>query len=111
MKLIKLVCAATVMSFASIASADPAEVLHDSGCLQLDSNGALLISDTDMTVHANSENGNITFKCKSEGVFNDTGKRLVFDFDNTGFTCSGQTNWQQVLTPSGNAITRCHAKF
>ena len=102
---------APMLFLSTTAFAEPAEVLHDTSCVQFDSNGTPFISDSDMTVITNSENGNIMFKCKSSGVLNDTGKRQVFTINNTGYTCHGQENWKQVLTPSGEAITRCHAKF
>lgn len=111
MNKIKLISTGCCILFAQAVFAEPAEVLKNQSCLQFDSDFATSLSDSNITVNANSANGNITFMCKSSGLKNDTKKRMVFNFDNTGFTCKGGTNWQQILTPSGQAITRCHAKF
>lgn len=108
---IKLIAVSCCVFFANVVAAEPAEVLRDQSCLQFDSDYVTSLSDSNITVNTNSANGNITFMCKSSGFKNDTKKRMVFNFDNTGFTCLGDTNWQQILTPSGQAITRCHTKL
>ncbi len=110
-KIMGLVLVTASACSTSLAYAEPADVLHDTGCIQFDSNGIRFLSDSDMKVYANSEEGNIKITCRSSGVFNDTGERLVYNFANTGFTCKGDTRWEQVLTPNGSAITRCHSNF
>lgn len=95
------------------AQAESAEIAQGLMCYQLDSKGGLVKTYNSMNVNSRSKTEAGMFHCKGEGLFNDTGKTIVYDYENTGskYTCMGSKNWVQILTPNGIAITNCHMKL
>jgi hypothetical protein len=57
-------------------------------------------------VQTPSGRSNVT--CTVTGVSNTTGRAVHWDFENTGNTCGGGTDWKQTLSASGNAKLVCH---
>ena len=95
-----------------------AEVLRftDDFCTFIDGNGNIVVVDGGHggTVRTNSHNGNINGFCKVNGLANDTGGEVVWNFGNTGFGCliGGEItlNWEITVSADGNGIFHCHFK-
>jgi hypothetical protein len=104
-----------IISLTSPALAEGADVLRTNGCIVFDANGVPVFDPEAQVqiVNTNNKNGNISATCKGQlpapGVLPD--RALRFNFENTGFFCivPGNEDWQEVVTPSGQAHLTCHA--
>ncbi len=100
-----------------INAQNSAIVIHsDEKCAVFDGNMNIFTTEGYKAVVTRSKNGNITLTCKADGVPNETGKVLKYNFENTGIPCVFKTdegvqitqNWKEVLSPSGHASYICH---
>ncbi len=102
-----------------INAQNSAIVIHSNEkCAVFDGNMNIFTTEGYKAVVTKSNNGNITLTCKADGVPNETGSVLKYDFENTGIPCVFKTdegvkiteNWKEVLSPSGHASYICHFK-
>jgi hypothetical protein len=107
--LVAAVAVTSVLQYSAPARADSAVVIKDISCIVLDGNGHLYEADASHAVITSS--GNTNFKCSATNVPNSTGGAVHFDFNNTNLTCGtpggGTTDWQEVVSASGNATLTC----
>ena len=96
---------------ATLAQNNRAFVINDLGCAVPDGSGAPFATTDSHFVLAFSANGSTLAQCSATGVPNTTGKSVRWNFANTGAACQTflgpTTNWQAVVTPSGNATIVC----
>ena len=84
-----------------------------SACGVLDSNGACVVTPFRSV---SNNGGHEVEKTWADGVFNDTGKAVHWNFANTGYTCQSDatgaitTNWSETLSASGHAEVTCQFK-
>ena len=94
--------------------------VEKNGCVMGDTRGNPM-NTTDAKVvpqvHIDIKTGTITYKCTAT-VPNDTGKVLIFNFDNTdGVKCGSvdfdflTTDWQETIPTNGNAKLVCHVTY
>jgi hypothetical protein len=103
----------TLFAFSGVAAANNAAVvINDQGCQLLDGNGGVVDADSDHSVITSSGNGLLS--CNVQGVPNDTGKAVHYDFDSTGMTCDTlagvATAWREIVSASGSATLTCQVK-
>lgn len=94
-----------------LAVAEPAVVIDGNNCgLLLEGGG--FTSGVGNKITTNSTNGNITLTCSQDLPPTDSGRSVIFNFDNTQIKCvvSGYAtdDWHQVISRSGNAKLTCH---
>ncbi len=124
MALSVLAAAVVVVSAKSSALADaPAVVITDTPCLFLDGNGFLALASESQAVVTDSGNSKIT--CTGQVTPSSSAQGAVhWNFDNTGRLCSTSRglflpthhrppfpvtrDWEEVVTPSGQATLSCH---
>ena len=113
---------ALVLALPAISRAESeqaAVVINGGGCTVRDSSGAdVLATDVHKTI-TNNKNGNVTLRCQAKDVPNDTGKAVLWDFNNTGGRKCGidvngsfvmTDDWQETLSADGRATIVCHIK-
>jgi len=120
------VAAVMVVSTRSSAKADsPAVVITDPSCDFLDGNGSFALASDSQAVITDSGNSKIT--CTGQVTLSSTAQGAVhWNFDNTGLLCSTSSgllppphhhhgppppltrDWEEVVTPSGQAKLSCH---
>jgi hypothetical protein len=92
-------------------STNSAVVIKDSGCGLLDRNGSFTSTTTNQIVDTSSSNSKITCKAQVTPSVTATGA-VHWNFANTGIMCSttfGLTqDWEEVVSPSGQATLQCH---
>ena len=105
----------TLFAFSGVTAANNAAVVindSDEGCWLLDGNGGVVLADSDHSVITSSGNGLLS--CNVQGVPNDTGKAVHYDFDSTGMTCDTlagvATAWREIVSASGSATLTCQVK-
>ena len=112
MKLIRLLFATVLMLFVSVAYADPAIIITDFGCTMLDGNGGFFgTTDTKVVNSNNGKGGQINFACYANGVPNDQGRAVHWDYDSTGLGCNtlfgSTTDWKAVIDTEGYGHLKC----
>jgi hypothetical protein len=103
------------------ASAQVYVIISDGACMLVDGNGVqqMLPPGNPVKFHqviTKDDEGNVNATCKGDVEPSKTKKSAVhWNFENTGYTCfiGGQypglptTDWQEVVTPKGNATLIC----
>lgn len=116
-KYLMVVCAlAGLFTFGAVPamsdSDNSAVMIKDFGCGVLNGNGNVEFAEGRISVKTHG--GTTTLVCKAKGVLNDSGKAVVWNYDNTGFMCGtagGPTAyWQNTVSASGNATLVCHVR-
>ena len=112
MKLCRLVCTVALMCISVSAYAKSATNERGNGCKV--ANGELQMisaNNARQSLIENAERGILTYRCIVFKVSNPTGKKLKFNYKNTGKQCitsHGSTKrWQQSLSPKGKAELIC----
>ena len=100
-----------------LADTAPAEIFifADGECGMLDEFGAGFVMGEGVQISANSANGNVTLICSAEADRPESGRSVIWNYDNTGGslcgTLDGATDdWHQVISASGKAKLTCHLK-
>ena len=115
--LVSLCATFALTSGLALADTTPAEIFifTDGECGMVDEflTGAIL--GEGKQISANSANGNVTLICKAETDRPESGRSVVWNYDNTGGmlcgTLDGATDdWHQVISASGKAKLTCHLK-
>jgi|ERR671939_1692035 hypothetical protein len=95
--------------------------IEQDGCVMGDADGNPISTSNakvlQVQMTSSSSTGTISYKCTAT-VPNDTGKVLIFNFDNTdGAKCSSvnfhflTTDWQETISTNGNAQLICHVTY
>jgi hypothetical protein len=90
-------------------------------CVMGDANGNLISASNakvlQVQMTSSSSTGTISYKCTA-AVPNDTGRAVIFNFDNTdGAKCGSvnfhflTTDWQETISTNGNAQLICHVTY
>ena len=94
-----------------LSYADPAIIITQFGCGLTDGFGGFVFTTDSHTVISYDTNGNTILKCKAEEVAHPGGEAIHWNYNNTGMMCGtylgGTSDWQEVVTSSGNAILTC----
>lgn len=96
----------------AIASGDASVTIGTTGCGVLDSNGNCVAAPF-RDVVTNSATGVEIERTYASGVFNDTGRAVMFNFADSGFRCISDitgartTDWSETLSASGEATVVC----
>lgn len=109
---------AVVLSLAGAKDsfADPALLVDVSGvCYTFDGNGNPVLANTGKVIASNNENGNVTLKCKVEGVTPPPdGNAVRWTSENTIYACvtigvpyQVTYQWWAEVTPSGISTITC----
>lgn len=111
-----LLVVAVVMGLGSSVQADSensAIVINDFYCGMMDGNGGFPYTYDSRAVYSNDANGNSYLSCRSQVTPSSSAKGAVrWNYSNTGLSCytlfGWTTNWQEIVTPSGQATLTCH---
>ena len=76
--------------------------------------GVHVVGDDKVKITTSSANGNINLTCSAKVPAPNSGRSVVFNYDNTGRYCNVSNtetdDWHQVTSANGNAKLTCHLK-
>ena len=111
------------------AESESAEEVSNQECWFFDGDGNIIVSTDSHAVATHSHNGNTHLTCKADNVQNSTGDVVKYDDKNNPYAYDAEKNpdgppeiacrdgfghatydWQEVVSPGGNATLQCHYK-
>lgn len=118
--LLAAACLAASALLPPAAQAAPALFINEGLCGVVDAYLNTVVSNDVKVVRTQGPQGALSFRCQAEGVTNNTGAAVNYNFGNTGLSCvvvdplGGlriTTDWQATITPSGQAQLICRDRL